>query len=77
MIYTVDKTEDRRDLDSFVRSVYDDVSEAGEQMSKSTYSSLIRGGANALHRFGSIIVPRVRAEHSGEPHIIELSETKR
>lgn len=73
MIYTVTKPEDRRDLDDFVRSVYDRVSEAGDQMSKQTYSALIRGGSNALHRFGSIIVPRVSSEFSGEPHVIELA----
>lgn len=73
MIYTTDKPADRRDLDSFVRDIYDRTSEAGEQMSRSTYSALIRGGANALHRFGSIIVPRVKPEASGEPHVIEFT----
>lgn len=63
MIYTVAKTEDRRDLDSFVRSVYDAVSDAGDRMSKQTYTMLIQGGANALHRFGSIIVPSAKGVH--------------
>lgn len=74
MIHTVPQVGDRRELDSFVRSVYDQVSEAGDQMSRSTYAALIQGGANALYRFGSIIVPRVRPEFSDEPHVIKVKQ---
>ena len=72
IFYTIAKPDDRRDLDTFVREVYDRVSEIGDHMSRENYASVIRGGANALHKFGMIIVPRVRHEYSSEPHVIEL-----
>ena len=43
----------------------------GDKMPRQTYDMLIRGGANALHRFGSIIVPR-----SEGVHVIELAKEK-
>lgn len=72
MIHTVSRPENRRDLDAFVRRVYDEFSAAGDRLSRQGYEMLVRGGANALHRFGRIIVPQLRAEVD-EPHLIELA----
>lgn len=63
------QVDDRRQLDGYVRRVYDEHSAAGDRMARHHYAALIRGGANALHRFGSIIVPRTRDDRV---HIIEM-----
>lgn len=71
MIRYVPKVENRRDLDLWVKDVYDTYSHCGQHYSRSGYRSLIQGGANALHRFGEIIVPRT---NDGQVHVIEVRE---
>lgn len=73
-IHTVPRPSDRRDLDTVVRKVYDELSSTGDYLSRSHYEALIRGGANALHRFGSIVVPRPRPDYAGEVHVIKIIE---
>ena len=73
MIHTVARPDDRRELDSFVRKVYDEYSTCGDTMSRREYDLLIQGGANALHRFQWIVVPRLRPGLT-EPHIIETED---
>ncbi|AEJ91945.1 hypothetical protein BPBIEBS31_90 [Mycobacterium phage BPBiebs31] len=73
MIITIAKTEDRRDLDASVREIYDEFSTAADTMHREHYTMLIRGGANALHRRGSIIVPRLR-EDMDEPVVVRLDD---
>ncbi|QGJ87971.1 hypothetical protein SEA_KILLIGREW_79 [Mycobacterium phage Killigrew] len=73
MIFTIAKPENRRELDSFVREIYDEFSASGDHMSRGHYAMLVRGGANALHRFGSIVVPRLR-EGMAEHVVIKLGD---
>ncbi|AUX82472.1 hypothetical protein SEA_CIAO_84 [Mycobacterium phage Ciao] len=73
MIITIAKTEDRRDLDASVREIYDEFSTAADTMQRVRYTMLLRGGANALHRFGSIIVPQLR-EDMDEPVVVRLDD---
>ena len=73
MIHAVPRPDDRRELDSFVRKVYDEYSTCGDTMSRGSYESLVRGGANALHKFRWITVPRLRPGLT-EPHIIETGD---
>lgn len=61
MRYTIAKPEDRRELDSFVRDIYDRVSDAGDQMSRQTYASLVQGGAANLGDIGDL---HARAEEN-------------
>ena len=69
MIHHVPVVQDRRELDDHVRRIYDQFSSAGERMARHHYAALIRGGANALHRYGQIIVPRVNDD---QPHVIKI-----
>ncbi|QIG61871.1 hypothetical protein SEA_EPONINE_88 [Mycobacterium phage Eponine] len=67
IVHYAPEVQDRRELDSFVRKVYDEHSAAGDRLSRSNYEALVQGGANAVHRFGETFVPRTR---DGEVHVI-------
>jgi hypothetical protein len=67
IIHHVPLVEDRRELDSIVREIYDTHSTAGERLSRESYDMLIQGGANAVHRFGETFVPRT---NDGKIHAI-------
>lgn len=72
MIHYAPKTDNRRDLDPYVRELYDRYTNISDRYSRSGYNALIRGGANELHRFGSIIIPHT----TDGVHVLRLDESQ-
>lgn len=62
----------RRELDTFVKSIYDQFSTTADGKTVNEYAATIRGAANSLHRFGSIIVQKSRPGTDG-PHVVVMA----